>query len=213
MTGTCRSFDFSGCLRSGKTPVRTARTSIALDRVFVVLFAVVLLANVAARPGYADQGPSGFVLHEKPRQIADVAFVDGDGRQMTLGEFRGRFILLNLWATWCAPCRIEMPTLDRLRENHGDARFDVLALSIDRAGVSVVRRFYEQIGVRSLAIHIDPSARAARSLGVLGLPTTLLLDPQGREVGRLVGPAEWDSPEMVRFLLAQASSAETGKDQ
>ena len=96
-------------------------------------------------------------------------------------------VLLNVWATWCAPCREEMPTLDRLQAQLGGDDFHVLPLSIDRAGLGPVQRFYDEIGIRHLG----------QSFAVIGLPTTLLIDRQGRERGRLTGPAEWDSAEAI----------------
>jgi hypothetical protein len=93
-----------------------------------------------------------------------------------------------------------MPTLDRLQAQLGGPEFEVVALSIDRAGLEVVREFYDEIGIERLAMYIDSSGEAARDLGVLGLPTTLLVDRNGRELGRLIGPAEWDTPAMVAFI-------------
>src|SRR3546814_2217971 len=104
-------------------------------------------------------------------------------------------ILLNIWATWCGPCREEMPTLDRLQARLGGPDFEVVALSIDRAGIAVVSEFYDEIRVQHLAEYIDESAKAAGQLNAVGLPTTLLIDREGQEIGRQVGPAEWDAHE------------------
>lgn len=144
--------------------------------------------------------PQGFVVHDASRPLPDIGFRDADGRTLRLADFRGKVVLLNIWATWCGPCRREMPTLDRLQAALGGADFQIVALSIDRKGVDVVRKFYAEIGIRLLAIHIDSSGKAARQLGVVGLPTTLLIDRAGHEMGRLVGPAEWDAPDMVAFI-------------
>jgi thiol-disulfide isomerase/thioredoxin len=132
--------------------------------------------------------------------MPEIRFEDGEGNENTLADFRGRTVLLNVWATWCVPCREEMPTLDRLQAELGGPGFEVVALSIDRAGPDAVREFYSEIGIENLALHIDPSARAMFALGVVGLPTTILIDREGNELGRLVGPAEWDSPEMTEFM-------------
>ena len=136
-------------------------------------------------------------LHEKPREMLSPPFVDGSGRDLTLADFRGRVVLLNIWATRCVPCREEMPTLDALQEKLGGDDFHVLPLSIDRAGMKVVHRFYEEIGIRHLGMYLADSTRAMFAIGVLGLPTTILIDRDGFERGRLVGPAEWESPEVV----------------
>ena len=141
-----------------------------------------------------------FVPHASPRPIANVAFEDGQGRKLTLADFRGEVVLLNLWATWCGPCRKEMPTLDRLQQQLGSAAFEVVALSIDRGGQAVVRGFFDEIDVRALAIYVDATTEALTSLGIVGVPTTLLLDRAGREIGRVTGPAEWDGPEVIATI-------------
>ena len=161
-----------------------------------VLAAFLVLAAGAA----ASDRPANFVLYAEPRTLPPVSFTDGDGQLRSLVEFRGKTVLLNVWATWCPPCRQELPALDRLQELLGGPEFEVVALSVDRAGVEPVRRLFRETGVGRMAIYLDVSGKALRSLNVVGLPTTFLLDRQGREVGRLVGPAVWDTPEMVAFL-------------
>lgn len=162
----------------------------------------VIVAALASQAAAAQSVPPGMAVHEQAKALPEIAFEDGDGTVRSLDGFHGRVVLLNVWATWCGPCRREMPTLDRLQAELGGVDFEVVALSVDRAGVDAVRQFYAEIGVRHLAIYIDESMRAMRQLGVLGLPTTLLLDRGGREIARLIGPAEWDSPEMIAFLRA-----------
>ena len=157
-----------------------------------------------------DDGTAIMTLHDAPRALPELRFKDGSGKPLSLADFRGKVVLLNLGATWCGPCREEMPTLDRLQATLGGPDFEVLALSIDRAGIGVVDAFYTEIGIKNLARYIDESGRVAQHLNVLGLPTTLLLDHEGREIARHVGPAEWDKPEMVTFLrqrLARPSGA------
>lgn len=161
----------------------------------------VSLSPVSA-PGTA--GPSAqtpaILLYGHPRALPEIRFADAAGHAMTLADFRGRVALLNLWATWCVPCRKEMPTLDRLEARLGGKDFIVVPLSIDRAGAPAVRKFYRGLGVKNLGIYADPSGRAAFALGALGIPTTLLIDRQGREIARKVGPAVWDSPSMVSLI-------------
>ena len=139
-------------------------------------------------------------LHDTPQAIPAIQFADGDGRPVALADFHGKLVLLNIWATWCSPCRREMPTLDHLQATLGGSEFEVVALSIDRAGIAVVNAFYAEIGIRHLARYIDQSGAAARHLNTVGLPTTLLVDRDGREIARYVGPAEWDAPEMIAFF-------------
>ncbi|MAU22041.1 MAG: redoxin [Martelella sp.] len=144
--------------------------------------------------------PRSFVMHETPRPLPVITFEDGAGQALTLASFKGRTVLLNIWATWCVPCREEMPTLDALQAELGGPGFEVVPLSVDRAGPEVVRKFYAEIGIPNLGLYIDASMQASFDLAAVGLPTTLLIDAEGRELGRLVGPAEWDAPEMIAFL-------------
>jgi thiol-disulfide isomerase/thioredoxin len=158
-------------------------------------------AAPAAAPAIGDT--AGMTLHDAPRELPELRFTDGSGKPLSLADFRGKLVLLNLWATWCGPCREEMPTLDRLQAELGGPDFEVVALSIDRAGIAVVDAFYAEIGVGNLARYIDESGRVTQELSALGLPTTLLLDREGREIARHVGPAEWDRPAMVAFFRRQ----------
>ncbi|MFC6643851.1 MULTISPECIES: TlpA disulfide reductase family protein [Sulfitobacter] len=135
--------------------------------------------------------------HPKPLPMLSPSITDGAGRSLTLADFRGRTLLLNIWATWCAPCRHEMPTLDRLQARLGGAEFHVLALSIDKGGFDAVRAFYAEIGITHLDLYLADQLRGMMAFGVVGLPTTLLVNPQGREVARKVGPAAWDSPAAI----------------
>ena len=150
--------------------------------------------------------PRSFVMHEAPRPLPEITFEDGNGEALTLADLRGKTVLLNIWATWCVPCREEMPTLDALEADLGGPGFEVVPLSVDRAGPEVVRKFYAEIGIEHLGLYIDASMRASFDLQAPGLPTTLLIDSEGRELGRLVGPAEWDTPEMIAFLKNHLTS-------
>jgi thiol-disulfide isomerase/thioredoxin len=158
--------------------------------------AIAGIALVAGRPG---DGPSGtasrLVLHEQPRPVPGFGFTDAGGGALSLDSFKGSTVLLNIWATWCAPCRKEMPALDRLQAAMGGPDFQVIAVSIDR-DVEPVRAFFGEVGLEHLGIYLDPPGASTRALNVPGIPTTLLIDAQGREVGRATGPVEWDSPEV-----------------
>ncbi len=142
-------------------------------------------------------------LHETPRSLQKIDFRDEMGTPFTLDAWHGKYVLLNVWATWCGPCRTEMPTLDRLQSQLGSDRFEVVVLSIDRAGVGVVRKFFDEIGIKHLRIFIDRRGSVVQDLKVFGLPGTMLIGPSGQELGRLFGPAKWDAPEMINFLRDQ----------
>jgi len=157
-----------------------------------------------------------FNIHPQPRALPNIRFADGKGQTVTLQDFRGKVVLLNIWATWCPPCRKEMPTLDRLQAKLGGPAFEVVALSIDQEqqGLHLVQDFYFQTDIQSLGIHVDSSGDATRDLNIGGIPTTLLIDREGREIGRKIGPAEWDSREVVdliRGYLASPAPNQPGK--
>jgi len=203
-----------------------ADTKWRLHRSAIAALGLLLLA-LAIVGVWVSLGPSGSALmpeirsaveaqkkftitpYASPRPVAAVEFEDGQGRKRTLADFRGKVVLLNVWATWCGPCRKEMPTLDRLQQRLGSPIFEVVALSIDRGGQAVVKSFFDDIGVQALAIYVDATAEGGTKLGIVGVPTTLLLDRTGREIGRVTGPAEWDRAEVVgmiqRFLPARQS--------
>jgi thiol-disulfide isomerase/thioredoxin len=141
-----------------------------------------------------------FSVFDQPRALPDISFADDEDHRLTLGDFRGRVILLNIWATWCVPCRKEMPALDRLQARLGSREFLVIPLSIDREAVAAVKRFYQEVGVKNLGVYVDPSGRGSRVLAIPGVPTTLLIDRQGREVARRMGEAQWDGPEMASLV-------------
>jgi len=171
----------------------------------VILIAGFLIALTP--PALAQDG--SFVFQQTPQPVSALQFQDESGAPHSLKEFRGKTILLNIWATWCLPCRKEMPTLDKLQAELGGDKFQVVALSIDVAGPNAVRKFFAEFNIRNLALYIDQTNRSAADLGVVGLPTTLLINENGQELGRLVGPAEWDSPEM-RDLLQKYIGARSG---
>jgi thiol-disulfide isomerase/thioredoxin len=159
----------------------------------------VVAAPVTAATGLISSDSLRFSFLHKPRALPEIRFADGEGRSLSLGDFRGRPILLNIWATWCVPCREEMPALNRLQDEL-EARLLVLPLSIDRQGAPVVKQFYEELGLKALGVYVDPAGKAPRDLNTVEVPTTLLIDRDGREIGRKIGAAEWDSPASIALI-------------
>ena len=152
--------------------------------------------------------PLPFPRAAAPKALPELHLEDAQGGKRTLADFRGKVVLLNIWATWCAPCREEMPALDRLQAQLGGGAFQVVAVSVDQQGPEIAQRFFREIGVKSLDFYIDRSARAAFQLEAPGLPVSLLIDRQGREVGRKLGAAQWDSPSVVEDLRRRITRAE-----
>ncbi len=140
------------------------------------------------------------IVHVAPRDRITETFRDLYGNRLTLADYSGKVVLLNIWATWCPPCRAEMPSLDRLAGEMEGPDFALIALSTDRGGVERVAQFYDDYLIDNLDIMHDRSGNFARQAGVLGLPVTLILDRQGREIARLLGDADWASPEARAIL-------------
>jgi len=141
-----------------------------------------------------------------PFRVPDLAFKDATGQRRTLADWRGRTVLLNLWATWCVPCRREMPALDALQGDLGGPQFDVVAVNIDTRDPEKPLAFLKEVGIKRLAYYSDESARVYEDLKTagkaFGMPTTLIVDPSGCEIGTMAGPAEWASDDGVKLVSA-----------
>lgn len=144
--------------------------------------------------GHAVAAGFTFTPTPNPRPVPAFQFLDGNGKPTSLQAMRGKVILLNVWATWCPPCVEEMPTLNKLQATLGGKDFVVVPLSVDKGGVFAVKSFYQENFIDHLAVDVDPTTHALDALHVLGTPTTILIDRQGREVARTLGPEVWDEP-------------------
>jgi len=151
---------------------------------------------------------AALAVDPKPIAAPAISFDTPEGGKTTLADFKGRALLVNLWATWCVPCRAEMPALDRLQAKAGGADFQVVAINVDTARLERARAFLDGIGVKNLKRYADPSADSFETLRLagkaLGLPTSLLIDKDGCEIGVVAGPANWDAPDAVAAVTALA---------
>lgn len=149
---------------------------------------------------------AALAVAKTPRPATAIAFTGADGQKLSLADFRGRAVLLNLWATWCVPCRAEMPALDKLQAEAGGPKFEVVTVNVDTARVERAGHFLDEIGVTHLKRYADHSGDAFETLRLagkaLGLPTSLLIDADGCELGVVAGPANWTSPEALAAVKA-----------
>ncbi|MFT4793667.1 MAG: thiol-disulfide isomerase/thioredoxin [Paracoccaceae bacterium] len=166
-------------------------------------------AGVAIDPAALEQikdmrtgQTSKLAFHSTARDTPDTGFLAEDGSPASLADFKGSVTVVNLWATWCPPCRKEMPSLDRLHAAVAGDGIRVIAVNVERKGLVKARSFYDKIGITHLAVHADQDNAMAPRLGIIGYPVTLILDPDGREIARMQGDAEWDSPETQKLLRA-----------
>ena len=169
-------------------------------------------ARAEALDAFAVGQMAAMRVVDEATSMAAVAFETPEGEARTLADFSGRIILLNLWATWCAPCREEMPALEYLNANLGGDAFQVLPISLDTTNTPEgPQAFYEEIGLTGLELYVDPSARLLselRALGITpGLPTTVLLDEEGCMMGILQGPANWGTPDALALIGAAIANA------
>ena len=144
-----------------------------------------------------------------PVNVSDVTYLDADGAEITVGQSNGKVRIVNFWATWCAPCREEKPSLDALNRDLNGPDFEVIAIATGRNKMEAIKRFNEEHGVTSLATHLDPQMTTARSMGVLGLPVTVIVDRDGFEIARLSGGADWaegNAAAIIRELIAASGS-------
>lgn len=157
-------------------------------------------ADAAAAEALKGEALKKLVFSE-PRPLPEVAFADAGGVEKRLSDWRGQWLLVNFWATWCVPCRVEMPALDRLQAELGGERFAVLTIAAGRNPPPAVDSFFAEAGVENLPKLFDPKMQLAGQMGVMGLPVSVLVNPEGQEVARLIGDADWASAE-ARALIA-----------
>jgi thiol-disulfide isomerase/thioredoxin len=141
--------------------------------------------------------------------LPDFTFADAAGKTRSLADFRGKVVLLNIWATWCVPCREEMPAFAALQTKLGGKDFEVVAINIDKGGPEKAAAFLKETGATNLALYTDPTGKLFATLKAVGMPTTLLIDREGKEIARLVGPADWASPEAIAVMQAALNATNT----
>ncbi len=150
----------------------------------------------------ASEAPKGIEILVPGIMSPKTVFVDQNGSPISLDHFKGKIVVLNLWATWCGPCVKEMPLLDRLAVTLSPYKAMVLIVSQDKGGVSIAKHFLDKLGIKNLPAYADPSGKLSRDMGIRGLPTSFIISPSGAIVGRVEGILEWDHPEIAAFILS-----------
>ena len=186
-----------------------------LFRLIPLYMALALGANAALATDAETLAPlrdgtlKRLILHKEPKPVEAVEFqLEDDGGTATLEDYKGKYVLLNFWATWCAPCRKEMPQIAELQEEFGGDKFEVLTLATGRNSPAGIKKFFEENGINNLPRHQDPGSTVAREMGVIALPITVILDPDGNEIARLIGDAEWNS-DSAKAIVSTLVGAES----
>lgn len=159
-------------------------------------------ADTAALEALRTGDMEKLVFLSEPAAAPDTAFTDPDNAEHRLSQFKGKYVLLNFWATWCAPCRKEMPMLSALQSEFGGDRFEVVTIATGRNSVTGIQKFFEEIGVTNLPLFLDPKQQLARDMAVLGLPISVILNPEGQEIARMRGDATWNSDSAKAIIAA-----------
>lgn len=175
----------------------------------LVMLANPALADLAQAEALRQGDMKKLTFHSEAKPAGTSEFVTFDGAPLSLSQYKGKWVLLNFWATWCAPCRKEMPMLSELQTEFGGDSFEVVTVASGRNPPPAMKSFFEEIGVDNLPLHRDPKSALAREMGVLGLPITVILNPDGAEVARMQGDADWASESaknVLRAILDQETS-------
>ncbi|MGB8621337.1 MAG: TlpA disulfide reductase family protein [Paracoccaceae bacterium] len=180
---------------------------------FVVLYTALAIganaaaADTAALNALRDGDMKKLSFHHAPMEVSGKTLLDMEDGEHSLAEYKGKYVLLNFWATWCPPCRKEMPALDALQARMGGDDFQIVTVAVGRNSVQGIRKLFEETGVKNLPVLRDPKQMLARDMAVLGLPITVILNPDGQEIARLQGDAEWDSDSAAAIINALISGS------
>ena len=166
------------------------------------------LADTAALEALREGDMKKLVFHSEPKTVPQTPFETASGGTGTMSDYEGKVVVLNFWATWCAPCRKEMPMLSELQTELGGEDFEVVTIATGRNPPPAMKAFFEEIGVENLPLHRDPKSKIAREMGVFGLPITVVLDREGQEIARMQGDAHWNSDSAKSILRALIDEAE-----
>lgn len=167
------------------------------------LGANIAIADTSALEALREGDMKKLNFHSTPKPVSDKPFMLADNAgTATLAQYQGKYVLLNFWATWCAPCRQEMPMLSALQSEFGGDEFEVLTLATGRNSPAGITKFFDENNITNLPRHQDPKQAVARDMAILGLPITVILNPKGREIARLRGDADWNSNSAKAILSA-----------
>lgn len=176
-----------------------SKKSLLIGLIFISSFVFLFFIPFGIKKNNTDYDKV-FLEPNKEASLNEINFYDIENNQFFLKDFKGKVLLINLWATWCLPCKIEMPALDRLQASIGDDNFEVIAIAVEKINILKIQEFYQEVGLNNLKIYHDNSTKSGLFSKAKGLPLTFLVDHKGNEVGRRNGPWEWDDDEVIEII-------------
>ena len=159
--------------------------------IFFVLLSFEL--NAKTKPPF-----SNIIEHDKPKDYREIVFLDFEGNAINLKEYKSKIYILNFWATWCAPCKKEMPSLDKLHKNDN---IEVFAINVEEKNKNKTKKFFKDLDIKNLSIYFDPELELTKSLSLRGLPTTIILNQDKKEVARIIGEVDFNDFSLLNWLL------------
>jgi len=164
----------------------------------LLIFIFLMVSNV----GYALEKPNikNLALSKNPKIYEEIVFKDSSGEDVSLDDFKGKLLILNFWATWCAPCREEMPSLDSLQSNSNFDNLKIFPINLGQENFSKSDSFFKEIGIQNLDIYFDAPITLAKKLSLRGVPTTILFNKKGEEFGRIMGSIDFNDPDFTDWL-------------
>ena len=176
-----------------------SKKPLLIGLIFISFFVFLFFISFGIKKNNLDHDKV-FLEPNKEASLSEINFYDIENNQFFLEDFKGKVLLINLWATWCLPCKIEMPALDRLQGSIGDDNFEVIAIAVEKTDILKIQEFYQDIGLKNLKIYHDNSTKSGLYSKAKGLPLTFLVDHEGNEIGRRDGPWEWDDGEVIEII-------------
>ena len=164
----------------------------------LLIFIFLMVSNI----GYALEKPNikNLALSKNPKIYEEIVFKDSSGEDVSLDDFKGKLLILNFWATWCAPCREEMPSLDSLQSNSNFDNLKIFPINLGQENLSKSDSFFKEIGIQNLDIYFDAPITLAKKLSLRGVPTTILFNKKGEEFGRIMGSIDFNDPDFTDWL-------------
>ena len=172
-----------------------------MKSLFIKLF-IIFIYLISSSSAYSIEVPKikNLILHKQPKKLENIEFQNINNNLMKLNDFKDKFLIINFWATWCAPCREEMPSLDKLSREKNFNNLEILTINVGSEKISKSKIFFEEVGIENLKIYHDIDMKLPKKLLLRGLPTTLLINKKGEEFARILGSVDFEDKKLIKWL-------------